>query len=281
MKADADKRAAEADRRAAEFWADADRRAAERRLQYEADADRRAAEFEADADRRAAEFDERYMKMFAGMQTKLEDHKTNSDKKIVEVESTLDVTTKNIDEVKINVDDEAKINVEVEHSQETTIKVIQDPEDNVKVEHAQERWEVQADDTFRGSLPKDPDIIGKKLRGKSRSSPNNRACKQKWRSAGSHNLHRSGRTSISMMSLDQKPQKGRQRHVYATKDGQKWRSAGSHNLHRSGRTSISRMSLDQKPQKGRQRRVHAIKNGQVSALIMDLMPEYKFGDKPP
>jgi hypothetical protein len=176
-------------------------------------------------------------------------------------------------------------NEKIALSQEASIKHIdiQDLEDNVKVEHAQERREVQAEDTFRGSLPKDPDIVGKKLRGKSRSSSNNRACNQKWRSAGSHNLHRpgSGRTSISRMSLDQKPQKGRQRRVHATKDGQKWRSAGSHNLHRSGRTSISRMSLDQKPQKGRQRRVHAIKDGQVSALIMDLMPEYKFGDKPP
>ena len=176
-------------------------------------------------------------------------------------------------------------NEKIALSQEASIKLIdiQDLEDNVKVEHAQERREVQAEDTFRGSLPKDPDIIGKKLRGKSRSSSNNRACNQKWRSAGSHNLHRSGRTSISRMSLDQKPQKGRQRRVHATKDGQKWRSAGSHNLHRSGRTSISRMSLDQKPKKGRQRRVHAIrvKDKQVSALIMDLMPEYRFGDKPP
>ena len=134
-------------------------------------------------------------------------------------------------------------NEKIALSQEASIKLIdiQDLEDNVKVEHAQERREVQAEDTFRGFLPKDPDIISKKLRGKSRSSSNNRACNQKWRSAGSHNLHR------------------------------------------SGRTSISRMSLDQKPQKGRQRRVHAIrvKDKQVSALIMDLMPEYRFGDKPP
>ena len=250
LKADADKRAAEADKRAAEvlnkIYADADKRAAEfeaRLAEIYADADRRDAEMyadlKADADRRAAEFDERYFKIFASMQTKLEDHKTTTDERIVKIESTLDVTTKNINEVKINVDDEVKINVEIRHSQETTIKIIQDLEDNVKVEHAQERREVQADDTFRGSLPKDPDIIGKKLRGKSRSSSNNRA------------------------------------------RNQKWRSAGSHNLHRSGRTSISRMSLDQKPQKGRQRRVHAIKDGQVSALIIDLMPEYKFGDKPP
>jgi hypothetical protein len=91
----------------------------------------------------------------------------------------------------------------------------------------------------------------------------------------------SQRTSISRMSLNQKPEKGRQRRVHATTDGQKWRSAGSHRLHRSGRTSISRMSLDQKPQKGRQRRVHATTNGQVSTLIMDPMLEYKFGDKPP
>jgi hypothetical protein len=102
---------------------------------------------------------------------------------------------------------------------------IKDFEDTVKIERAQEKREVQADDVLRGSLPKDPDILCKVLRGKTRSSLNGRVCTQKWRSSGSQSSHKNGRTSISRMSLDQRPQKGRQRRVHATTDGQVSKSA--------------------------------------------------------
>jgi hypothetical protein len=122
---------------------------------------------------------------------------------------------------------EVKTNVEEELSQETTIKlgIIKDLEDNVKIERAQEKREVQADDVLRGSLPKDPDILCKVIRGKTRSSLNGRVCTQKWRSSGSQSSQKNGRTSISRMSLDQRPQKGRQRRVHATTDGQVSESA--------------------------------------------------------
>ena len=96
MAADADKRAVEADKRAAEAL---NKMTAE----FQAEADKRAAEFKAEANKRATEFEEKFFKKFESEQTKLEDHKTNTDKKIVEIESTQQTTTKDIEEVKIDV----------------------------------------------------------------------------------------------------------------------------------------------------------------------------------
>jgi len=148
--------------------------------------------------------------------------------KIVNIEPTQDATA--IEQMDLSHEafestkriEGVKTNVEVELSQETTIVlgIIKDLEDDVKIERAQEKREVPADDVLRGSLPKDPDIFCKVLRGKTRSSMNGRVRTQKWRSAGSQSLHKNGRTSISRMSLDQRPQKGRQRRFHATTDGQ-------------------------------------------------------------
>jgi len=59
-KAEADRRAEEADRRAAEARAEADRRAEEAKAEAKAEADRRAEEAKAEAERRAAEWDREF-----------------------------------------------------------------------------------------------------------------------------------------------------------------------------------------------------------------------------
>ena len=200
-----------------------------------AEAEQLRTDFKAEQQAERLRVGEESMTRFAMLLQKIESSRKDVEElggKIVNIESARDATAKRIEDVKISVEtrieqidlsheastkriEEVKTNVEVELSQETTIKleIIKDLEDNVKIERAQEKREVQADDVLRGSLPKDPDILCKVLRGKTRSSLNGRVCTQKWRSAGSQSLHKNGRTSISRMSLDQKPQKGRQRQV--------------------------------------------------------------------